>query len=218
MKKITLFLLLFICISTIYAQKQIAITGNVEYSKNKFMSYPQTAFGVLYRQKQNTYGVTIDNIGTDFNTIFKTNFYHFIGASGFYYRHLNKNKLSGVYAGALISYTQFARAYGNKVRYYEVPEPRNDCYDWCGTGGIRLPNQYRQFKAIPVLGYEYYPCNRFSIYAEAGYGMLYLKTQTTNYMFDKKEITRTDDIYGNFNLKVGIKSVLYYRAKESVKQ
>ncbi|MGB3948234.1 MAG: hypothetical protein WBM13_09620 [Bacteroidia bacterium] len=217
MKKI-LFLVISFCISSTYAQRQVAITGNVEYGKNKFMSYPQTAFGVLYRQKQNTYGATIDNIGTDFNTIFKTDFYNIVGATGFYYRHLNKNKLSGVYAGALISYTQFAQAYGNKVRYNEVPEPPNPWYWWCGTGGISLPYQYRQFKAIPVLGYEYYPCNRFSIYAEAGYGLLYLKTKMTTDMFDSRVIRNAENIYGNLNFKVGIKTVLYHRSKEAVKQ
>ena len=214
MKKL-LFLLAYLCISATDAQKQIAITGNVEYSKNKFMPYPQTAFGVLYRQKQNTYGVSIDNIGTDFNTIFKTDFYNIVGATGFYYRHLNKNKLSGVYAGALISYTQFASRFGLKVAYDETIYTSGFI---CYFGPPPPLFQYRQFKAIPLLGYEYYPCNRFSIYAEAGYGMLYLKTKTTSYGLDKKEITHSDDIYGNLNFKVGIKSVLYDRSKEAVKQ
>ncbi|MES2394630.1 MAG: hypothetical protein V4549_01425 [Bacteroidota bacterium] len=209
MRKLIL-LLICICISKAYAQKQVAVIGNVEYSKNKFLSYPQTAFGVLYRQKQNTYGLTIDNIGTDFNTIFKTGFYHIVGATGFYYRHLNKHKLSGAYAGALISYTQFASAYGMKNRYNDPPY--NPRWEWCNTSPI--PNyQYRQLKAIPLLGYEYYPCNRFSIFTEAGYGLLYLKTKTTTDMVEKKITTDADDIYGNFNFKIGIKSVLYYRAK-----
>lgn len=217
MKKLIL-LLICICISKAYAQKQVAILGNVEYNKNKLLSYPQTAFGVLYRQKQNTYGLTIDNIGTDFNTIFKTGFYHIVGATGFYYRHLNKHKLSGAYAGALISYTQFASAYGIKFSYNE--EPRETPANWCGTDPLPLPVQYQQLKANPVFGYEYYPCNRFSIFGEAGYGLLYLKTKTTTGidMFDKKTTPDTEDIYGNFNFKIGIKSVLYYRAKAVIKE
>ncbi|MES2141160.1 MAG: hypothetical protein V4511_15745 [Bacteroidota bacterium] len=209
MKKLTL-LLICICISQAYAQKQIAIIGNVEYSKNKFQSHPQAAFGAVYRQKQNTYGLSIGNIGTDLNTIFKTGFYHIVEAKGFYYRHLNKHKLSGAYVGALISYTQFTTRNGIKFRYNE--EPPKTPGDWCGTG-IPSPVQYQQLKAIPVLGYEYYPCKRFSIFTEAGYGLLYLKTKTTTAMFDKEITTDTEDIYGNFNFKIGIKSVLYYRAK-----
>lgn len=214
MKKLIL-LLICICISKAYAQKQVAVIGNVEYNKNKFLSYPQTAFGVLYRQKQNTYGLTIDNIGTDFNTVFKTGFYHIVGATGFYYRHLNKHKLSGTYVGASISYTPFTYAYeikfSNKEIYRETPG------NWCGTD-IPPPVQYQRLKANPVLGYEYYPCKRFSIYTEAGYGLLVLKTKTTIYMFDKKITTDSDDIYGNFNFKIGIKSVLYYRAKAVIKE
>lgn len=213
MKKLIL-LLICICISKAYAQKQIAIIGGIEYSKNKFITYPQTTFGAVYRQKQNTYGLTIGNIGTDLNTIFKTGFYHIVEATGFYYRHLNKHKLSGAYVGASISYTQFTARYGMKVRYNEIIyTPPWNCFV------APEPNfQYRQLKAIPVFGYEYYTCNRFSIYAEAGYGLLYLKIKTTSYEFvDEKRKTFTEDIYGNFNFKIGIKSVLYYRAKAVIK-
>lgn len=214
MKKL-LFLLAYLCISATYAQKQIAITGNVEYSKNKFLSYPQTAFGILYRQKQNSYGVSIDNIGTDFNTIFKSNFYHILGASGFYYRHLNRNKLSGAYVGALISYTPFTYQYGVKFRYNE--EPLAPYFEWCGTG-ILPAIQYQQFKAIPVLGYEYYPCNRFSIYAEAGYGVMYVKGKTTTRDMNYNVVNKnTNEAFESFNFKIGIKSVLYHRSNEAVK-
>lgn len=209
MKKLIL-LLICICISKAHAQKQVAVIGNVEYNKNKFLSYPQTTFGALYRQKQNTYGLTIGNIGTDLNTIFKTGFYHIVEATGFYYRHLNKHKLSGAYVGASISYTQFASAYGKMNRYNDPPYA--PMWEWCNTSPIPT-YQYRQLKTIPVLGYEYYPCKRFSIYTEAGYGLLYLKTKTATAMFDKEITTNTEDIYGNFNFKIGIKSVLYYRAK-----
>jgi hypothetical protein len=203
--------LICIWISKAYAQKQVAIIGNFEYSKNKFLSYPQTAFGVLYRQKQNTYGLSIDNIGTDFNTIFKTGFYHIVGARGFYYRHFNKHKLSGAYAGALITYTPFKYAYGIKFRYNE--EPLNPFPSWCGTG-IPPPVQYQQLKAIPVFGYEYYPCKRFSVYTEAGYGIMYLRAKTTTRDFDFNIVTKyATEMYENFNFKIGIKSVLYYRAK-----
>lgn len=210
MKKL-LCLIVYACLSSVYAQKQVSLIADTEYSKNKFISYPQTAFGVLYRQKQNTYGIAVDNIGTNLKTIFKTNFYHIVGGTAFYYRHLNKHKLSGAYIGASISYTQFTTRYGRKVRYNEIIyTPMWNCFV------EPEPNfQNRQLKAIPVLGYEYYICNRFSIFAEAGYGLLYLKTKTTSYdLTDEKKISYSDNIYGNFNFKIGIKSVLYHRSKD----
>ena len=210
MKKLLL-LLACVCVSGMYAQKQISLIADVEYSKNKFISYPQTAFGVLYRQKQNTYGITAENIGTTFNTVFKKSFYHIIGGTAFYYRHLNKHKLSGTYAGFSVSYTQFATRYGSKAPYNET------IYGSPIKGCFMVPEsnlQHRQLKAIPVIGYEYYPCNRFSIYAEAGYGLLYLKTKaTSSWLTDEEKITFAEDIYGNFNFKIGIKSVLYHRSK-----
>ncbi len=209
MKKL---LLLFVCtyMSNLYAQKQISLIANIEYSKNKFISYPQTAFGLLYRQKQNTYGVSIDNIRKDFNTIFRGNFYHIVGATAFYYRHLNKHKLSGTYVGAEVSYTQFATRYGMKVPYNEIIYT----YMWNCFGEPEPYLQHRQLKVIPVIGYEYYPCNRFSIYAEAGYGLLYLKTKATSYgLVDRPQTAFSENAYGNFNFKIGIKSVLYHRSK-----
>lgn len=214
MKKLIV-LWICICISKAYAQQQVAVIGNVEYNKNKFLPHPQTALGVLYRQKQNTYGLTVDNIGTDFNTALKTDFYHIVGATGFYYRHLNKHKLSGPYAGALVSFTPFTYAYGVKFRYNE--EPRDPLMRWCGTG-IPAPVQYQQFKAVPVLGYEFYPCQRFSIYAEAGYGIMYLRGETTKEVNYKRVPSNISETYENFNFKIGIKSVLYHRAKKIIKE
>lgn len=208
-----LYILFSVCLTNVYGQRQVSLLADLGIQKNNLTPYFQTSVGILYRAKQNTFGITIDNVGITYNHYQKTGFYHIIGGTAFFSRHLNKKKLSGIYIGTYISYTQFAKIYDRNIRYNEPPP--TVYFDIAPVGPYYELHQFQQFKIVPTFGYEYYPLTRLSIFTELGYGILYAKTVKTDWQNTSRPTSNSIDIYGNLNLKLGIKTVLWRSNKKT---
>lgn len=76
-------------------------------------------------------------------------------------------------------------------------------------------HQFRQIKVVPTFGYEYYPLTWLSIFAELGCGILFVNNFKTEWQKADKPTNNSYDIYGNLNLKFGLKTVIWHKDKNS---
>ena len=206
-------ILLCLSLINVYGQKQVSLRTDLSINRNQLTPYFQASVGVLYRTKQNSVGIAIDNIGITFQRFSGHGLTDIFGGTVLFLRHLNTKTLSGPYVGVSISYTQFAEIYGQKIKYNETPPVvmfNGPCV------GCSL-HQFKQLKAVPTFGYEYFPITRLSIFTEVGYGILFVKTVTTEWQNSDKPTTSLNGFYQNVNLRFGFKTVIWRNNKTSVK-
>lgn len=208
MKK--LFYIIFtVYLTNIYGQRQVSLLADWSINKNKLTSYSQSSFGIFYRTKQNSFGTSINSI----NGLKRTGFYHIIGGTALLFRHLNKKTLSGIYIGTYFSYMQYSEIYRRKMKYNETPP--FVIIEFPIYGPDSELHQFRQIKVVPTFGYEYYPLTWLSIFAELGCGILFVNNFKTEWQKADKPTNNSYDIYGNLNLKFGLKTVIWHKDKNS---
>lgn len=205
-----LFVVFIICYLNVYSQNQLSGLADWGIKRNGLSPYKQSSVGVIYRNKQNTFGLKYDIIDMKFRNFTVKQLYYIIGGTASYYRHFNTNKLSGFYGGVSVSYTQFSTSWGSKIKYNEIdPGVYMEC-----VGPIYERYKYKQLSIIPTLGYEYYPIKSVSIFSEIGYGILssIFTGPKSGYYYKPSTIPRYIS-YGNIDFKLGIKTVIWRKTK-----
>lgn len=199
-----------ICCLNVYSQNQVSLLADWGFKSNKYRPYNQSSIGVLYRYKQNTFGLKYDIIDIKFRDFTVKQLYYIIGGTASYYRHFNSNKLSGFYGGASVSYAQFSISYGAMRRYNEpAHQVMWDLY----FGGECKKHTLKQLSVIPTIGFECYPIKRLSLFAEIGYGALFSNRICTDYTYGYEEPLNSNFALGNLDFKLGIKTVIWRKTK-----
>lgn len=191
----------------IYGQNQFSFSAGWGANKNNLSSHNQASLGIQYRKNQNTIGVSYNIIDFHFRYFQLNKLYYLVGGATSYYRHLNKKRLSGIYLGTSVSYTQFSEFFGQREKY-------NESYS-----GVVIENlcdepaccirRYKQININPVFGYEYYPLTRISVFSEVGYGILLTNIVSTKWFDGRKPTAISNETFGNFIIKVGLKTVIW---------
>jgi hypothetical protein len=208
-----LLLLVFtICCLSVNSQNQVSLLADWGLKRNELSPYKQSSISVLYRYKQNTFGLKYDIIDIKFRNFTVKQLYYVISGTASYYRHFNSNKLSGFYGGASVSYAQFSISEGEKRRYNDPAIPSR----WGGNfGPVCEKFTLKQLSIIPTIGYECYPIKRLSLFAEIGYGLLLSNRICTDcaYGYEAEAPTKLNFAIGNLNFKLGIKTVIWRKTK-----